>query len=267
MPRCRCECPRRMRRCWPGATASSPALRNIVPGEGVIAGEREMRPFESDGLTAYRQLPMVVVLPETTAAGRGGAALLPRRRHPGGAARRRHLAFRRRAAARRRRAARHGQVQPHPRDRLRQPGRGGRAGRHQSRRHQRRRRRRLLLRARSVLADRLHHRRQCRGEFRRRALPEIRHDHQQRARLRNGADHRRGAAHRRQASGCARLRPARHHHRLGRAARRRHRSDRAHLDEAGDGARAAGRLSDIGGRRRMRLGASSAPASSPAAWR
>ncbi len=43
------------------------ALRAIVPGEGVIASEREMRPFESDGLTAYRQLPMVVVLPETTA--------------------------------------------------------------------------------------------------------------------------------------------------------------------------------------------------------
>ncbi len=43
------------------------ALRNIVPGEGVIGGEQEMRPYESDGLTAYRQLPMVVVLPETTA--------------------------------------------------------------------------------------------------------------------------------------------------------------------------------------------------------
>ncbi len=42
------------------------ALRQIVPGEGVIAGEREMRPFETDGLTAYRQVPMVVVLPETT---------------------------------------------------------------------------------------------------------------------------------------------------------------------------------------------------------
>src|ERR1700754_4942492 len=42
------------------------ALRRIVPGEGVIASEREMRPYESDGLTAYRQLPMVVVLPETT---------------------------------------------------------------------------------------------------------------------------------------------------------------------------------------------------------
>ena len=46
----------------------------------------------------------------------------------------------------------------------------------------------LLLRARSVLADRLHHRRQRGGEFRRRALPQIRHDHQQRARLRAGAD-------------------------------------------------------------------------------
>jgi glycolate oxidase len=42
------------------------ALRAIVPGEGVIAAEREMRPYESDGLTAYRALPLVVVLPETT---------------------------------------------------------------------------------------------------------------------------------------------------------------------------------------------------------
>lgn len=42
------------------------ALRAIVPGEGVIATEREMKPFESDGLTAYRQMPMVVVLPSTT---------------------------------------------------------------------------------------------------------------------------------------------------------------------------------------------------------
>src|SRR3984957_4581463 len=43
------------------------ALKRIVPGEGVIASEEAMRPYESDGLTAYRQLPMVVVLPETTA--------------------------------------------------------------------------------------------------------------------------------------------------------------------------------------------------------
>ena len=42
------------------------ALRTIVPGEGVIATEREMKPYETDGLTAYHQIPMVVVLPETT---------------------------------------------------------------------------------------------------------------------------------------------------------------------------------------------------------
>src|SRR5687768_11891488 len=42
------------------------ALRTIVPGEGVIATETQMRPYESDGLTAYRQLPLVVVLPDTT---------------------------------------------------------------------------------------------------------------------------------------------------------------------------------------------------------
>ena len=43
------------------------ALRMIVPGEGVIAQPIEMRAFETDGLTAYRQMPLVVVLPETTA--------------------------------------------------------------------------------------------------------------------------------------------------------------------------------------------------------
>src|SRR5690242_10159550 len=43
------------------------ALRAIVPGEGVIDSEEGRRPFECDGLTAYRQLPMLVVLPETAA--------------------------------------------------------------------------------------------------------------------------------------------------------------------------------------------------------
>ena len=42
------------------------ALRRIVPGEGVIDSAAEMRPYETDGLTAYRELPMLVVLPETT---------------------------------------------------------------------------------------------------------------------------------------------------------------------------------------------------------
>ena len=42
------------------------ALKQIVPGEGVISTTREMQPYESDALTAYRQPPMVVVLPDTT---------------------------------------------------------------------------------------------------------------------------------------------------------------------------------------------------------
>ena len=42
-------------------------MRQIVPGEGVVDAANEMRAFESDGLTAYRQLPLVVVLPETVA--------------------------------------------------------------------------------------------------------------------------------------------------------------------------------------------------------
>ena len=39
------------------------ALRRIVPGDGVIVSDTERRAYESDGLTAYRQPPMVVVLP------------------------------------------------------------------------------------------------------------------------------------------------------------------------------------------------------------
>jgi len=43
------------------------ALRAIVPGEGVIDDLDGMRPYECDALSAYRQMPMVVVLPETVA--------------------------------------------------------------------------------------------------------------------------------------------------------------------------------------------------------
>jgi glycolate oxidase len=41
------------------------ALQRIVPGEGVIVSEAERRVYESDGLTAYRQIPLIVVLPST----------------------------------------------------------------------------------------------------------------------------------------------------------------------------------------------------------
>ncbi|RXF68244.1 FAD-linked oxidase C-terminal domain-containing protein [Hansschlegelia zhihuaiae] len=41
-------------------------LREIVKGEGVISSEDERRAFETDALTAYRRLPLAVVLPSTT---------------------------------------------------------------------------------------------------------------------------------------------------------------------------------------------------------
>jgi glycolate oxidase len=46
------------------------ALRLIVPpgarGEGVIGDRIRLKPYETDGLSAYRQPPLAVVLPETT---------------------------------------------------------------------------------------------------------------------------------------------------------------------------------------------------------
>ena len=41
-------------------------LRTIVPGEGVIDDPDELRAYECDALTAYRQRPLATVLPETT---------------------------------------------------------------------------------------------------------------------------------------------------------------------------------------------------------
>ncbi|HUN49696.1 MAG TPA: FAD-linked oxidase C-terminal domain-containing protein, partial [Candidatus Sulfotelmatobacter sp.] len=43
------------------------ALRAIVPYDDVVTDERALRTFESDGLTAYRQMPLLAVLPQTTA--------------------------------------------------------------------------------------------------------------------------------------------------------------------------------------------------------
>jgi glycolate oxidase len=41
-------------------------LRGIVGNEGVIDGHEQLRTYESDGLTAYRETPALVVLPTTT---------------------------------------------------------------------------------------------------------------------------------------------------------------------------------------------------------
>ena len=111
-------------------------MRIIVPGEGVVETVNEMRAFESDGLTAYRQLPLVVVLPETVREVVTHPEILPRAQHQSGAARFGHVAFRRRAAARRRRAAGDEPLQPHPGHRLSKP-RGRRAAWRDQSRHQR----------------------------------------------------------------------------------------------------------------------------------
>src|SRR5207253_3483739 len=40
-------------------------MRAFLPERAVLFEEEDTRPYECDGLTAYRQLPMVVALPET----------------------------------------------------------------------------------------------------------------------------------------------------------------------------------------------------------
>ncbi len=45
-------------------TALIRALRRVVPASAVLTTEEERRPYECDGLSAYRQMPMVVALPD-----------------------------------------------------------------------------------------------------------------------------------------------------------------------------------------------------------
>jgi glycolate oxidase len=41
------------------------ALRSFLPADALLEQEEELRPYECDGLSAYRQVPMLVVLPHT----------------------------------------------------------------------------------------------------------------------------------------------------------------------------------------------------------
>jgi hypothetical protein len=38
-------------------------LRAVLPAQALLVEEEEMRPYDCDGLTAYRQLPLIVALP------------------------------------------------------------------------------------------------------------------------------------------------------------------------------------------------------------
>src|ERR1700726_268635 len=46
-------------------SAVAGALRAVVPAECVLSRDEELRPYECDGLTAFRQVPLAVVLPRT----------------------------------------------------------------------------------------------------------------------------------------------------------------------------------------------------------
>jgi glycolate oxidase len=41
-------------------------LAKLVPAASLITTEDERRPFETDAFTAYKRMPLIVVLPETT---------------------------------------------------------------------------------------------------------------------------------------------------------------------------------------------------------
>jgi len=41
------------------------ALRRFLPDDVILHATEDLRPYECDGLSAYRQTPMVAVLPRT----------------------------------------------------------------------------------------------------------------------------------------------------------------------------------------------------------
>ncbi|HWP86245.1 MAG TPA: FAD-binding oxidoreductase, partial [Burkholderiales bacterium] len=43
------------------------ALAAFLPPHALLYAQEDVQPYECDGLSAYRQLPMVVALPETEA--------------------------------------------------------------------------------------------------------------------------------------------------------------------------------------------------------
>ena len=54
---------------FPALTAQrlSAALRAVLPAEAILTDVEALRPYESDGLAAYRSLPGAVVMPTTVA--------------------------------------------------------------------------------------------------------------------------------------------------------------------------------------------------------
>ena len=153
--------------------------KRLLPDSGVISEALRLKPYETDGLAAYRQPPMVVVLPETTEqvaavlayCHRNGIPVVPRGAGTslsGGA-----LPTADCVVIGMMRMSRILEIDYADRFAVVQ------AGRHQPQHHQCRAGAGLLLRARSVEPARLHDRRQRQHELGRRPLPEIRRHRQQ----------------------------------------------------------------------------------------
>ena len=97
-PPCLCSpCRSPTRRFFAAVTRSSGSSGSSCPMRCLITDAEGRRTFETDALTAYRCMPLAVVLPGEHRGGERDPALLPRQQDQGGAARRRHLAL---AAAR-----------------------------------------------------------------------------------------------------------------------------------------------------------------------
>ncbi len=218
------------------------ALMAVLPTHCLLYRDEDTAPYECDGLAAYRRLPLAVALPETEAQVQRVVQICQRLDVPIVAARRGHRPVGRRDAdpARRRAVAR-----ALPQDRRSRSvcaHRDRAAGRAQSRDLRSRRALRPLLRARSVVADRLHDRRQRRRELGRRALPEVRPHRAQRAARARRDDGRRRRRVRLARARRARARPARGADRQRRHVRDRHRGHRQADPEAADGAGHHGEL-------------------------
>ena len=170
------------------------ALAEIYPPDRLLTQPAQVTPYESDALTAYRQRPAAVVIPETANEVIAAVRLCYRFGVPFVAPRQRHQPVRRLAADRGWPPHHVESPQPHRTARSGGAHRSGRAGRDQPRRDACRVPVQLLLCARPFQPGGMHHRRQYRLQLRRRALLKVRHDQQPRARHQGRAAGRRGGA-------------------------------------------------------------------------
>ena len=218
------------------------ALQAALPADALLWNNEDTTPYECDGLTAYRQRPLVVALPRDRKPGSGRAADLPFARRAGRGSRRGHGPVRWRHAARAGRHAVARQVQPHPQGRSGQPHRRRAVRRAQSGHQRGGGAARPVLRAGPFQPDRLHHRRQRRRKLGRCALPEVRPDAAQRAQGAGLHGGRRAGGIRQRGAGLRGLRPAERHHWQRRHARGGDRGDRQAGPQAAAGALHHGQL-------------------------